>query len=358
MSAAPLLDVVELRRRIRKDLPKEAFENVPSKALLFIPLNLLFLAAAYIAHRYDMEWYWLVAISLVLGQVFATIAFLAHDVMHGTVVKSRKLMIFIAHFGLYPFLVSPHLWRVWHVAAHHGRTNTSRDPDAIVNLDEYRAVPFARLWTKLIPCSRNPISGLIFFSYWFTAHGQHVLWFNRLYKDWDLDSYGFNRTRAIVDTVIYVLFWAAIAVWLGPYKSLFIVFIPMIVGNAILLLFIANEHTYLPRSETGKTEHPLVNTVSVRVPPIIDKLNLNFSNHVEHHLFPSMNYKYTPLVRDWLRRNMADYYLEPTLGQSLRILFGTPRVYADAHHLCYPADVECTKVDTRQISKGILAGNR
>jgi fatty acid desaturase len=346
---------VEIRQRIKNDLPAEAFERVPSKALLLVPLVGTVGALVYLVHRNDLSWYWLAAVSIVLGQIYATSAFLAHEISHGSVVRSKRLSDFLAYFGLYPFLVSPHLWRVWHVQAHHGRTNTERDPDVIVNLDEYRNTPLAKLWTRFVPCSRQRIAGTIFFFYWFTLHGQNILWFHRHYKHWDFNSYSFSWWRAIAETIGYLFFWVALLYTVGWYKGMFVVIIPMMIGNVILLSFIATEHTCLPRSEVGDN-HPLRNSVSARVPWLVDKLNLNFSNHVEHHLFPSMNYKHTSLVREWLRQNMKEHYLEPSLLQSFRALFGSPRIYCDNEHLCYPDDVDGTKMEIKRL-RGMLTAS-
>lgn len=343
----------ELRRMIRENLPEKAFKNVPSKALLFIPLGTIVVTTIWFIHSHELVWYWLLAISVILGQVYATSAFLAHEVSHGSVVKSKNLADFIAYFGLYPFLVSPHLWRIWHVQAHHGKTNTTRDPDTIVNLEEYLATPLARLWTRFVPCSRRRIVGMLFFLYWFTLHGQNILWFHRRYRHWGFEIYAFNRYRAIADTLVYVLLWIFVWYLLGWYKGIFVVAIPMMIGNAILLSFIATEHTCLPRSQVGDN-HPLKNSVSAKVPAVIDWLNLNFSNHVEHHFFPTMNYKYTPLVRKWLRQNMQEYYLEPSLSRCISVLFNSPRIYCDDEHLCYPDDVDGSKVATDRL-RALLA---
>ncbi len=350
-----ILSTTEIRKQIKSDLPTQAFKRVPSKALLYIPLNLIVLASVFVAYHNSLQWYWLVMMSVLLGQVYATIAFLAHDISHGSVLKSKRWSDFLVYFGMYPFLVSPHLWRVWHVMAHHGNTNTSKDPDVIVNLEEYGSIPITRVWTEFIPCSRNPVAGVLFFLYWFTLHAQHIIWFNKHYKSWNFESYGFNKLRGIVDTLMYLVLWSVVWSLLGWYKSLFVIVLPMMIANAILLVFIATEHTCMPRSDNGKND-PLVNTISVQIPSIMAKFNINFNNHVEHHLFPSMNYQYTPLVRKWLQENMHDQYLEPSLSRALFTLFSTPRIYAGEDILCYPEDIEGTKVNTKK-TRDMLSGN-
>ncbi len=356
MTYSTLPSVAEIRRRIREELPAKAFETVPTKALLFIPMCGIVAGAIWLAHQYDLRWYELAALSLILGQVYATGAFLAHDALHGSIVRSRRLADLLGYLGFGPMLVSPHLWRIWHVAAHHGNTNTARDPDAIANLDEYYASPIARIWTRLIPCSRQPLAGVAFFGYWFTLHGQHILWLHKHYSRWQFEKYGFRQGRAIADTIAYVAFWSAVWYLVGWYNAIFVIIIPMMICNAIVMAFIATEHTCMPRSNE-KENHPLKNSVSARVPSVVDLLNLNFSHHVEHHLFPAMSYEHTPLVRDWLRRNMSEHYMEPTMSKCLSVLFGSPRIYRDNEHLCYPDDVEETQVSTRKL-RARLRGER
>jgi fatty acid desaturase len=48
---------------------------------------------------------------------------------------------------------------------------------------------------------------------------------------------------------------------------------------------------------------PLINSVSLRVPKILDVLHCNFSDHTEHHIFPLIDWAgetpvSCPLVRE------------------------------------------------------------
>jgi fatty acid desaturase len=95
----------------------------------------------------------------------------------------------------------------------------------------------------------------------------------------------------------------------------------------------------------------------VRVPWIIEKVNLNFNHHVEHHLFPSMNYSNLPRVREWLRAHFADEYLQPTLFEAIRAFVSTPRIYADRSHLCYPENQRESLVDTLALRRRLISGD-
>jgi len=347
----------QIRQRIRQDLPSTAFEPTPIRALLCIPLNLVVIASFVLVARNHLPWYALLGISLVLGQVYATLGFWVHDVMHGSVFRSRRLQDAISYFGLYPFLLSPLTWRVWHVQAHHGNTQSARDPDAGVTVEEYRRTPIARVYLTFAPSSRNALGVLLFYPFWFTLHGQEILWFSHLHKDWEIESYRFDKRRAMLQTFGVFAFWLAVCAYVGPFNSIFVVLLPMLFGNMILLAFISTQHTFLPRSAGTRDGHSLENTVSVRVPWIFEKLNLNFNHHVEHHLFPSMNYSKLPLVRAWLRQNFPDEYVQPTLWAAVRTFISTPRVYADRSHLCFPEDPEKSRVDTLPIRRRLIAGS-
>jgi fatty acid desaturase len=349
-----LISAKEIRERLLKELPKNAFKNVPEKAFLFIPLNLIVVSLIYVIYAYDLAWYWALLISIILGQTFTTLDLLAHEVMHGSVVKSKKLQDLLCYIGFYPALVTPTVWRIWHVRAHHGNTNTERDPDASINIQMYNTSWWAKLWSKLLPASKNTFAGLLYFTYWFTAHGQTMLWLNKKFDNWNFDAYGFNKRKAIIESIFIYLGWGLLIYVLGFEKSVYAVFIPMMIMNAILLMFISCQHLHLPRTETNEENHPLLNTVSMKIPKLVQLFNINFQNHVEHHLFPSMNYKYTPLVKEWLRKNMQAYYMEPSVTDSLKILFNTPRVYYDNNYLFYPNSNTDDKVDTRQIRDSIL----
>lgn len=337
----------EIRLRIRRDLPAYAFERTPSRAGLFLVFNAIIASGIYIAANLELPWYWLLAISLILGHQYFVLGILAHDVMHGGVIENKRYRFLISYFGFYPFFISPYLWDVWHTKAHHGRTNTPRDPDGNLTLAEALSNPLARVGNHLMPSAHNRLLGLVFYCYWFTLVGQVILWANGRFKDWDFASYGFRAKRARADVAAYVIFWLAIALYVGSYVSLFVIVLPMMVGNIIFMAYASSEHVYLPQTEKN---HPLENTASVRMPAIIDRLTLNFSNHVEHHLFPSMSYVHTPLVRRWLQENMKEYYMEPSMKEALRIVFNTPRLYKSADLLCFLDDQDST-VDASAIRR-------
>ena len=325
----------ELRRRIRHELPAATFAPRPWRALWFVPLTATVAASMAVVIVAQPAWYWSWGLALVIGQCFAAMGFLAHEALHGSMVSSSKLQTFLGYLGFGPVGVSPALWRVWHNQVHHAKTNMGNaDPDSFGTLERYQKMPSTRFVARLAPGSRHWTS-VFFFAYWFTFHGQVVLWIQSKY----MRSFAnLNRRRAKLDTLGTVAFWVAIASIAG-WRSLYVIVIPLVIANATVMSYIATNHFMRPQTETND---PIENSMSVTTLPFIDRMHFNFSHHVEHHLFPRMSAASAPAVRAWIRENTPERYVSPPHHAALVALYRTPRVYLDATTLCDPEDLGYT----------------
>lgn len=346
---------VDVRARIKEAIAQEAFERTPLRAWLIFLFNIVVAGCIFLVMHNDLSWYWMTLIALILGHQFFLMGIMSHDIMHGATLKNKRLRLFISYFGFYPFLISARLWDMWHNKAHHGRTNTEKDPDANLTLREVERNAIARFGIHLMPSSRNRILGVVFYTYWFTLVGQAILWFGHRFKEWAVDEYGVDFRKARLETLSYYAYWIILAYYLGPYKSLFVIVLPMMIGNTIFMSFASSQHVYLPQTIEND---PLDNSASVRVSKWADLLTLNFSHHVEHHLFPSMSYVHTPKVREWLRRNMKGTYMELTFRDTFRLVFNTPRLYSSTNHLRYPDQKEAQAIDTTRIRELLRRGEK
>lgn len=338
----------EVRRQIRADLPEDTFAMQPQRALWFVPLVVTAVASIATIIVATPPWYLCLVLGLVAGQCMAAMGFLAHEVLHGSVVRNKGLQTFFGYLGFSPMLVSPTLWRTWHNQVHHGKTNQGNsDPDGFGTLSRYEKAPSTRFVARLAPGSRHPMSYL-FFAYWFMFHGQVVLWIQSRY----MRSFArLNRRRAIIDSAVSAAAWIAVAVLAGPFYALFAVVVPIVVTNFIVMSYIATNHFMRPLTETND---PIENSMSVTSPALVDRLHFNFSHHVEHHLFPNMSAKHAPRVRAWLLEHEADRYVSPAHWMAFLYLYRTPRVYLDATTLCDPDDPHGDyHADTRELA-GIL----
>jgi fatty acid desaturase len=117
--------------------------------------------------------------------------------------------------------------------------------------------------------------------------------------------------------------WIALGAWLGAYRSLITILIPMMTANAVAISYISTNHLLRPQVDRSDV---LASSMSVTTYRWLDRLHFNFSHHVEHHLLPSMNTSYAPLAREVLQRLAGARYLAPRHWQTLILLFRTPRV--------------------------------
>lgn len=338
----------EVRRRMRLELPPHVFERSPATVILIPLFNAIIGALVYFTLVHEPNVLLRLFIAVLIGHQFFLLGIVAHDVMHGSVLRNKTARFVISRFAFYPFLFSPHLWDVWHTKAHHGHTNTRRDPDASKTKSEVRESRLARLGVSLMPSSDNRALGLFFYLYWFTLLGQVNLWFPN--SEWKFKDLGFNKRRAIIDVFLYILIWALFSHYIGLYNVVFLVVVPMMVGNAIFMLYATTEHVYLPHTDSN---NPLNNTVSVRVPRLVDVLTLNFSHHTEHHLFPRVSFRKLPFIRTWLEKNLPSYYMRPSMISALKIVFSTPRVYETPFHLTPLRKSGNTQVSTVSLRSAI-----
>lgn len=320
----------ELRTTLKSALPAEASASQPARAFLFVPLVALIAAGTWAVVTLDWAWYLKLLVGVCMGNAYAVMGFLAHEVLHGSVVRSKRLQNFLGSIGLLPFLVSPHLWRTWHNRIHHGRTNQgNRDPDSFGTLTRYQRVPSTRFVAGLAP-GTGTLPSYFFLFYWFTFHGQIVLWIQtRFMRDFE----GYKRGRAVADTLVALALWLALAVWGGWAALVWAMLVPMMAGNFVVMSYIATNHFLRPMTAEN---NPLDNSMSLRSPAWIDAMHLHFSHHVEHHLFPNVSPRFAPLLRRLLEEQTGPRYVAPPHWKALLYLYKTPRLYADANTLIDP----------------------
>jgi len=125
---------------------------------------------------------------------------------------------------------------------------------------------------------------------------------------------------------------AGVIVWLDgqPLKLLLAYFIPIWIGYAGVIAYIYTNHLLCPLTEIND---PLANSLSLRVPRILDLLHLNFSYHTEHHIFPGLNSSYYPQVRRLLQEHYPERYQLLDGSEAWRLLLSTPRHYRDSFTL-------------------------
>jgi fatty acid desaturase len=316
-------------RAVREAVPSSVFAPAPARALWLLPYAAVVIAGTVaISHRWG-GWPVAVVLSLLIGHSFAGAAFVGHETLHGSVVRNRRLRWLIGWLAFVPFTLSPTLWVGWHNQRHHRFTaQDGRDPDSYPTLAKYRESRALRIIHPLTPRQGHWLGALSLLLS-FTAQGKAILIRSR-------EFLGFTARQRLVtwiETLMGVLLWVAVSWLIGARAFLFAFGLPLMIGNVILVAYILTNHSLSPLTQVND---PLLNSMSVTAPRVIERLHLNFGYHVEHHLFPAMSPRHAPLVRKILRAHWPEQYQSMPFLRAIRRLFSTARVYKDSVTLIDP----------------------
>ncbi len=316
-------------RVLRGDLPSHAFERARSR-LAFVPAHVAIITITSIAIACGwVPWFTVPLFSLVIGASFAGLTFVAHEALHGGIVRGRRLQYAIGWLGFLPFVVSPMLWIAWHNGAHHARANLHDDPDVYPTLESYRARRSTRLSVDTFSMGGQRWRGALSLVLGFTVQS-----FDQLAT---ACGRGFlssrEHRRAIAETGIGLVFWAGVAVLVGPVAFLFVFVLPLLVANVWVMAFILTNHSLSPRVAVND---PLISGLSVTTSRLVEWFTLGFGFHVEHHLFPAMSTRHARTVRAQVLARWPERYQSMPLGTALRCLHHSARVYQTSTSLCDP----------------------
>jgi len=129
------------------------------------------------------------------------------------------------------------------------------------------------------------------------------------------------------------LFVTAVGFLVGPLAFVFVYLLPLVVANTIVMTFIMTNHNLSPLSPIND---PLVNSLSVTLPRVVEWLTLDFGFHAEHHLFPTISTRHGRTIRDAVRARFPERYQSLPLTEAIRRLHHTFRVYRDTTTLIDP----------------------
>ncbi len=316
-------------RELRAELPAKVFEPATSR-LALIPGHLTVIATAVVAISSGwVPWLLVPLLSIVIGVSFASLTFVAHETVHGGIVRGHAARHVVAWIGFLLFTLSPRLWAAWHDRVHHANANLAGDPDVYPTLAEYRASRRVRIFVDAFSMAGRRWRGALSLLLGFTVQSAHQLVVARRHRYLRPTTFAF----AIAETLAGITLWAFVAVTVGFVPFLFVFVIPLLVANVIVMSFILTNHSLSPRVEIND---PLVSGLSVTAPRWVEWITLQFGYHVEHHLFPAMSSRHARRVRDLLRKRWPQRYQSLPLGQALRELYRTARVYKDAVTLVDP----------------------
>ncbi len=326
-------------KKLRPLLPSDAFEPNSSKlTILLINVGILLLGWGIAANldRWSVYFLWLyLPLAVIMGNSITLLLFSSHDLMHGSVQKKSPLTYPIAFAGLSMLFMPPTQWKNLHNLVHHNNTNSVADPDRNYL---YQQPDTWGKWIQnlFVPSAEvNPLWLIVGMAgSWFVHNFRNVssvLLFNDKSVDYVPAAFTVSAKdrRTIAFECLGILgIHASILFYLefNPIKVALAYVLPIAIGHAGAMFYIFTNHMGCRMTEIND---PLINSMSLRVPKIFDVLHLNFSYHTEHHIFPSINSDYYPLVQELLQIHYPDRLNLIDAGEAWQLLMRTPRHYKD-----------------------------
>jgi len=329
LAGTPLFPQAKYVREIKPSLPAEAFQPARSR-LLWIPVHLAIIVTAMTAiARGWLPWPAVPLLSIAIGLGFACLTFVAHEAMHGGVIRNKRIKYAVSWLGLLHFGLSPRLWAAWHDRVHHANANLVDDPDMYPTLTEYRGSARIRFFVDAFSLGCRRWRGGLSLVLGFTVQSAHQLI--------AAERRGFltrrQRRIAIGETLVAIAIWGTLAALVGFVAFWWMFVMAHVVANIVVMSFILTNHALSPRVPVND---PLITGLSVTVPRWFEWLTLRFGFHVEHHLFPAMSTRHAHLVRAQLVARWPERYQTMPLGTALGALHRTARIYKDDTTLVDP----------------------
>jgi fatty acid desaturase len=323
-----LRSVGSYARELRPALSADAF--APSRSRLFwLPVHWAVIAGSVLAIASGrLAWPLELLFAVAIGASFAGLTFVAHETLHGGIVRGKRLRHVVGWLSFLPFVLSPRLWVAWHNRVHHGNTAIpGADPDAYPTLAEYEKSLHLRV-ADHFSLGRRHFGGALTLLVGFSVQSMQMLFAARRMQMTDRD-----RHLAVIETLVGVGLWTALAVVLGPLHFMFAFVLPLVVANVVVMAFIITNHSLSPLNQLND---PLANSLSVTAPRWVEWVTLRFGFHVEHHIFPAMSSRKAVEVRDLIRARWPDRYQSMSIGRALLTIARTGRVYKDERTLFDP----------------------
>lgn len=306
-------------KSLRGIVPKEALKPATYKLIPMFIHALLFVAYIFLV-AYFGNIFALIGFSVLAGITIACLFLYAHELSHGVIIKKQPYLYLLQNFFWAFSGIPPTLWQKIHNLTHHKHSNTYTDPDRKTFKSE--AGVLNNLYNLFIyPNKKLRYSFTVGFAM-ILYSTKHILsvYYTRGKKPSIVTyrpEYSKSEIRAIsFELGFIILFWAAIWYSLGFTYGLTFSLISWTVYSAFVILFIITQHQRDP--VFIEIADPLLTTTSVIVPKWIDRIIDWHSFHVEHHLFPGINFDYYPMISEKIKEKFPDRYERIPLFQAVK----------------------------------------
>ena len=319
--ASQLKSASEYIAVVRPLLPREAFEPDP-RHMVRIAVHFAIIFAGYVAIRETSQWWLAALIALVIGHSQACLVFLAHDFTHNAILKDRpgKRALELMIWGIN--VIPPSLWIRVHNQTHHPETNTLRDTDRTYRPSEETTATW--IYTRLFhPNRQTPLRHPVVLFHFVTYIVRHLT-AALMSADGKPSVVTFKprytpqmKRKLYAELAIIAVFQVGLFFFLDAswWRYLLAVPVALLTASSVAMVYLFTNHFLNPLCEKAD---PLIGATSVEVPAFFDWLHDNASYHTEHHLFPSMNPRYYPMVSALLQEHFPERYNRMPIGEAWR----------------------------------------
>jgi fatty acid desaturase len=309
---------------LKRQLPPHAFDPTPARLITLTVHGLIVFTTFFISGHARSAFVAFFS-AIIAGHSLACIGFLAHELTHGCIVKNRTVTWVAERLFWSLALVSPTMWRRAHNQTHHPHLNTPLDCDRRFQLAEKSPL---RRWyvlllyphAELVPW--NPFVWL-YMNVYFLRNTLAALVPSSIIAPFvpslPLAAKG-DMLRVYLDLAIILSIQGLLAL-VGSFsipRFLFVAGVSQVAAAVVAMGYIFTNHFLNPICENAD---PLTSTTSVVVPKWLDSIHSHYSYHTEHHLFPTLNSAYYPVLSKLLEQKYPQRYQRIPIGEAWRHLW-------------------------------------
>lgn len=309
-------------KELREIIPKEALKPATYKLLpMFFHVFLFFIYVYSINHFQST--FSTIGFSILAGISIACIFLYSHELSHGIIVRKQPALYLLQNFFWAFSGIPPTVWKRVHNLSHHSHVNTYNDPDRKTFKSE--AGFFNNIYNLFIyPNKKLRYSLTVGFAMMFYSTKHILSVFYRNGKRPAIVTYRPEYTKKEIRTVFFELlyimfFWGLIWFYLGLSQGLAFSLISWTVYSAGVIIFIITQHQRDP--VFIDVADPLLTTTSVIIPSWLDWIIDWHSFHVEHHIFPGINFDYYPLISEKIEEKFLEKYERIPLFKAVKEVY-------------------------------------
>lgn len=311
----------KIKNIVKNNFDKSFFKNNPYKIIKGLIYIFTILTLIIIILVLDNNYFFLkILLSLILGRVIGAHALFVHEVMHGAIIKNKKIQDLYCLIFYASYHITPTYWRYWHNYLHHGYTqNHKKDPDVLPPIEIRKKFiqknKYFKFVNKLLPQSYTFLS-LFYCFYWMNIQSQVGQLYLRFKKNGNWDK--INNKRINIEYFIQLALIVGYIYFIGLKEPITLIIIPFILQNYTVMSYIVTNHTLEPISEKN---NPFKNSRNLIINPFFEKLDFHFNYHIEHHLFPNLEGSKLKKINNYIKEQKIIDYNESKKNEALMEIF-------------------------------------